>query len=84
VVDWSGSMARRCRRSGGPWCRASPPCGRCRADPDVFLPGDLAVRRALDRLGAPSTPRLVGDLAARWSPYRSVALMHLWAAYLNL
>jgi AraC family transcriptional regulator, regulatory protein of adaptative response / DNA-3-methyladenine glycosylase II len=67
----------------GPWTARYVDL-RCRADPDAFLPGDLAVRRALDRLGAPSTPRLAGDLAARWSPYRSVALMHLWAMYLNL
>jgi AraC family transcriptional regulator of adaptative response / DNA-3-methyladenine glycosylase II len=57
---------------------------RCRADQDVFLPGDLAVRRALNRLAQLSTPRAVTDLAARWSPYRSVALMHLWADYLDL
>ncbi len=42
-------------------------------DPDVFLPGDLGVRRALAAAG------LGPDHAARWRPWRSYALHHLWA-----
>jgi AraC family transcriptional regulator of adaptative response / DNA-3-methyladenine glycosylase II len=57
---------------------------RCRADPDVFLPGDLGVRRALERLDVPAAPREAAALAARWAPYRSLSLAHLWAAYLDL
>jgi 3-methyladenine DNA glycosylase/8-oxoguanine DNA glycosylase len=57
---------------------------RCRAARDVFLPGDLGVRRALERLGVPAAPREAADLATRWAPYRSLALAHLWAAYLDL
>ena len=58
---------------------------RCRADPDVFLPGDLAARRALQRLGLPvTTQRAVASTAEAWRPYRSLALMHLWADYLVL
>jgi AraC family transcriptional regulator of adaptative response / DNA-3-methyladenine glycosylase II len=67
----------------GPWTAQYVDL-RCRADQDVFLSTDLAVRRTLDRLGAPSTPPAVADLAGRWSPYRSIALMQLWAAYLDL
>jgi AraC family transcriptional regulator of adaptative response / DNA-3-methyladenine glycosylase II len=58
---------------------------RCRAAPDVFLAGDLAVRRALERLGlAAVSPRSAASRAAAWTPHRSVALMHLWADYLGL
>jgi AraC family transcriptional regulator, regulatory protein of adaptative response / DNA-3-methyladenine glycosylase II len=47
---------------------------RALGDPDVFLAGDLGVRRALERLG--------GDAGAaeRWRPFRSYATHHLWAA----
>lgn len=56
---------------------------RTRRDPDVFLPTDLAVRRQLDRL------RPDDDAAARrtaviaWAPFRTAALLHLWADYLG-
>ena len=43
-------------------------------DPDVFLPGDVAVRRALAALG------LTVDDAPRWAPVRSFAVVHLWAS----
>jgi AraC family transcriptional regulator of adaptative response / DNA-3-methyladenine glycosylase II len=43
-------------------------------DPDVFLPGDVAVQRALRDLGA-----TVED-APRWAPWRSAAVLHLWAS----
>jgi AraC family transcriptional regulator of adaptative response / DNA-3-methyladenine glycosylase II len=42
-------------------------------DPDVFLPGDVAVRTSLTQLG------LKVDDAARWTPFRSQAVLHLWA-----
>jgi len=52
---------------------------RALGQPDVFLPGDLGVRRALvnghDRL--PSA----GETLARseaWRPWRAYAVMHLW------
>jgi 3-methyladenine DNA glycosylase/8-oxoguanine DNA glycosylase len=67
----------------GPWTRDYVKL-RCRADPDVFLSGDLAVRRALERLGAATAPAAVASTAQRWTPYRSLALMHLWADYLAL
>jgi AraC family transcriptional regulator of adaptative response / DNA-3-methyladenine glycosylase II len=46
-------------------------------DPDVFLDGDVAVQRALRELGA--------DLAAAptWAPWRSFAVLHLWASLAN-
>lgn len=42
-------------------------------DPDVFLPGDVAAVRALRERG------LGIEDASRWSPWRSYAVLHLWA-----
>jgi len=43
-------------------------------DPDVFLDGDVAVQRALRGLGANPAD------APSWSPWRSFAVLHLWAS----
>jgi AraC family transcriptional regulator of adaptative response / DNA-3-methyladenine glycosylase II len=43
-------------------------------DPDVFLPGDVAVVRALRELG------LTIEAAEAWRPFRSFAVLHLWAS----
>jgi AraC family transcriptional regulator of adaptative response / DNA-3-methyladenine glycosylase II len=63
----------------GPWTVA---CHRLRTrrDPDVFLPTDLAVRRQIELMGV--DPQMGGELSERWAPFRSMALLHLWAAYL--
>jgi AraC family transcriptional regulator of adaptative response / DNA-3-methyladenine glycosylase II len=57
----------------GPWT-AGYIRMRALSDPDVFLPGDVGVLRALRQL--------TGSLAAaeRWRPWRSYATHHLWAA----
>jgi AraC family transcriptional regulator of adaptative response / DNA-3-methyladenine glycosylase II len=57
----------------GPWT-ASLVVMRGLGDPDVWLPGDLALRRALAALGSSDA-----DAATRWRPWRSYAAMHLWA-----
>jgi AraC family transcriptional regulator of adaptative response / DNA-3-methyladenine glycosylase II len=46
-------------------------------DPDVFLDGDVAVRASLARLGTGA------EDVARWAPYRSQAVLHLWANLTN-
>jgi DNA-3-methyladenine glycosylase II len=49
--------------------------------PDVFAPGDLGLKKAMaNRLGLAmdSPERAFSDRAARWSPYRSWASLHLW------
>jgi AraC family transcriptional regulator of adaptative response / DNA-3-methyladenine glycosylase II len=59
----------------GPWT-ADYIAFRVLGDPDVFLPTDLGVRHAAERLG-------IDDVAARseqWRPWRSYALIHLWSA----
>ncbi len=59
---------------------------RALCDPDAFLPTDLGVRRALERLGD-SHPALrdgcpareIVRVAERWRPWRAYALVHLWS-----
>ncbi len=60
----------------GPWT-ADYVAMRALGDPDVFLPTDVGVRRALDGLG--HDPAAAEQLSARWRPWRSYGLMHLWA-----
>jgi AraC family transcriptional regulator of adaptative response / DNA-3-methyladenine glycosylase II len=55
----------------GPWT-ADYVALRALHDPDAFLPGDLGVRRGLERLGGPDPER--------WRPYRAYAVMRLWQA----
>ncbi|WP_347059509.1 helix-turn-helix domain-containing protein [Blastococcus sp. HT6-30] len=57
----------------GPWTAALVGL-RGLADPDVWLPGDLALRRSLAALGSSDT-----DAATRWRPWSSYAVLHLWA-----
>jgi AraC family transcriptional regulator of adaptative response / DNA-3-methyladenine glycosylase II len=57
----------------GPWTAALVGL-RGLADPDVWLPGDLALRRSLATLGSTDA-----DAATRWRPWRSYAVLHLWA-----
>jgi AraC family transcriptional regulator of adaptative response / DNA-3-methyladenine glycosylase II len=59
----------------GPWT-ADHIAMRALGDPDVLLPDDLGVRRALARLG-PHATRAAGRGEA-WRPWRSYAVMHLW------
>jgi AraC family transcriptional regulator of adaptative response / DNA-3-methyladenine glycosylase II len=60
-------------RGIGPWTAALVGL-RGLADPDVWLPGDLALRRSLTALGSSDA-----EAAGRWRPWRSYAVMHLWA-----
>lgn len=63
----------------GPWT-AEYVAMRALRDPDAFLPGDLGVRHALQRLGADGRPASAERIARRWRPYRAYALQHLWAS----
>ena len=60
-------------RGVGPWTAALVAL-RGLGDPDVWLPGDLALRRSLAALGSSDA-----EAAARWRPWRSYAVQHLWA-----
>ena len=51
--------------------------------PDVFLSGDLALRRAVQRVYGfdhPPTDEEMAELADRWRPYRSLAVSYLFAS----
>lgn len=62
----------------GPWS-ADYIVMRVLGDHDVFLAGDLGVRRALERAGLAADPRAAATLAERWRPLRSYALHYLWS-----
>jgi AraC family transcriptional regulator of adaptative response / DNA-3-methyladenine glycosylase II len=60
----------------GPWT-ADYVALRALGDPDVFLPTDIGVRRALTVAG--EDPAAAGALSHSWRPWRSYGLMHLWS-----
>jgi AraC family transcriptional regulator of adaptative response / DNA-3-methyladenine glycosylase II len=57
----------------GPWT-AHYIAMRTLRDPDVFLAGDLAVRKAL----GVTRPQDAEAASAPWRPWRAYAQMHLW------
>ncbi len=59
----------------GPWT-ADYIALRALGDPDVFLPTDLGVRHAAERLGIDDVVRR----SEEWRPWRSYALLHLWSS----
>jgi AraC family transcriptional regulator of adaptative response / DNA-3-methyladenine glycosylase II len=62
----------------GPWT-AGYTGMRALSDPDVFLPGDTGVVRALTRLGHSGPAGPSSAVADRWRPWRSYAVHQLWA-----
>lgn len=66
-------------RGVGPWT-ASYIGMRALADRDAWLPGDVGLRNALERLGLPGDQASARRLADAWRPWRSYAVMHLWAS----
>jgi AraC family transcriptional regulator of adaptative response / DNA-3-methyladenine glycosylase II len=63
----------------GPWT-ADYVRMRVLGDPDVFLPGDVAVRSGAAAAGLPAEARALDDWAARTAPWRSYLTAHLWRA----
>lgn len=61
----------------GPWT-VETVAMRALGDPDAFLPGDLGVRRAAERLGLPAAPNALTAYARAWRPWRAYAVQHLW------
>lgn len=66
----------------GPWT-ADYVMMRVLGDPDVLLGTDLVLRQGAQRLGLPGGARELAAHAARWSPWRSYAGMHLWKSELD-
>ena len=73
--------SRRCSTSpaSAPWT-ASYVAMRALGDPDAFLPGDVGIRHALRRLGQSAEGPRATAIAEPWRPWRSYAVMHLWAS----
>jgi AraC family transcriptional regulator of adaptative response / DNA-3-methyladenine glycosylase II len=49
-------------------------------DPDALPATDLGLRRAFEAAGLPGDERSIRRHAERWRPWRSYAVMHLWAS----
>lgn len=63
----------------GPWT-ADYVRMRVLGDPDVVLPGDVAVRAGAAAAGIPADPRGLEAWSARVAPWRSYLTAHLWRA----
>lgn len=63
----------------GPWT-ADYVRMRVLGDPDITLPGDVAVRSGAAVAGIPADPRGFDAWAARAAPWRSYLTAHLWRA----
>ena len=63
----------------GPWT-ADYVRMRVLGDPDITLPGDVAVRSGAAAVGVPSDPRGFDAWAIRAAPWRSYLTAHLWRA----
>lgn len=76
--DWEQARACLLEVPGiGPWT-AEIIAMRGLGDPDAFPASDLGVRLAAEQLGLPANPRPLIDRSARWRPWRSYAVQHLW------
>ncbi|HEY9439161.1 MAG TPA: AlkA N-terminal domain-containing protein, partial [Streptomyces sp.] len=76
--DWDEARAELSALPGfGPWT-VEVIAMRALGDPDAFLPTDLGIRRAAERLGLPSTPAALTGRAVRWRPWRAYAVQYLW------
>lgn len=63
----------------GPWTVDSVAM-RALGDTDAFLPSDLGIRVAAERLALPTRDRDLVTRAEAWRPYRAYATQYLWAA----
>jgi AraC family transcriptional regulator of adaptative response / DNA-3-methyladenine glycosylase II len=63
----------------GPWT-ATYIAMRALGDGDAFLPTDLGVQGAFERVGLATSPSAIANRARAWRPWRSYALVHLWAS----
>ncbi|XPP27642.1 MAG: AlkA N-terminal domain-containing protein [Leucobacter sp.] len=78
--DGAEQRARLLARPGiGPWT-ADYVRMRVLGDPDVFLPGDSAVRAGAREAGLPSEAVPLAEWAGRAAPWRSYLTAHLWRA----
>ncbi|MGA5003183.1 AlkA N-terminal domain-containing protein [Streptomyces arboris] len=77
-TDWERARTELSALPGfGPWT-VEVIAMRALGDPDAFLPTDLGIRRAAERLGLPATPAALTARAAAWRPWRAYAVQYLW------
>jgi AraC family transcriptional regulator, regulatory protein of adaptative response / DNA-3-methyladenine glycosylase II len=73
-----GLIAALCALPGiGPWT-AGYIAMRALGSPDVFLPKDVALLKAMHQQFGTTTQREADALAAQWQPWRSYAVLRLW------
>ncbi|MFT3798258.1 DNA-3-methyladenine glycosylase 2 family protein [Microbacterium sp.] len=78
--DGAAQRAALLARPGiGPWT-ADYVRMRVLGDPDITLPGDVAVRAGAAAAGIPADPRGFESWAVRAAPWRSYLTAHLWRA----
>ena len=76
--DWDRARRHLLAIPGiGPWTTEIVAM-RALGDPDAFPATDLGVRLAAERLGLATDPRGLTTHSARWRPWRSYAVQHLW------
>ncbi|MCX2934899.1 DNA-3-methyladenine glycosylase 2 family protein [Mycobacterium sp. CVI_P3] len=76
--DWEKARQQLLAVPGiGPWT-AEIVAMRALGDPDAFPVTDLGVRLAAEQLGVSSDVRALTAHSARWRPWRSYAVQHLW------
>lgn len=66
----------------GPWT-AQYIAMRALSWPDASLPGDVALRKAMQQLFNTTTPRAAELRAQAWQPWRSYAALRLWSSLAN-
>jgi len=76
--DWGSARRQLLALPGiGPWT-AEVIAMRGLGDPDAFPASDLGLRMAAKQLGFPADDRTLLEHSARWRPWRSYAVQHLW------
>jgi AraC family transcriptional regulator, regulatory protein of adaptative response / DNA-3-methyladenine glycosylase II len=76
--DWEHARQQLLALPGiGPWT-AEIVAMRGLGDPDAFPASDLGVRLAAEQLGLATDVRGLTAHSARWRPWRSYAVQHLW------
>ncbi len=76
--DWEVARQQLLALPGiGPWT-AEIVAMRGLGDPDAFPASDLGVRLAAEQLGLAAEVRALTAHSARWRPWRSYAVQHLW------
>lgn len=76
--DWERARTQPLALPGiGPWT-AEIVAMRGLGDPDAFPATDLGVRAAAEQAGLPGDAGALAAHSARWRPWRSYAVQHLW------